>query len=280
MPFTNLPASRPPRERSLLAWSIAALLHVPILYLFFTARLGEFDDLLRTREAADRDDQPRELSAPPALLPTSAGGPTDARSGFQRAPSRAPLIAPIQVSPNIVRNAAAAGPGTEPARGVTTGTGSLVDRLTGPGGDPRLLTPMRSDAVGREITTASAPMAERLKIFNDSLVAAEAAARRANDWTVKRPDGTKWGMSNVDGVAAVHLGRFTLPLGRATNKANVPDLIRPPAGRCDEANARVERWAEIETQVKLVQSRDSFENRVAEIRKRKQAARGQLVTRR
>jgi hypothetical protein len=277
--FAHLPASQPNRERGLVPWIIAALLHVPVVYLFFTGRLdGPVNNALLVSADTRRDEAPPEIIAPPALLPTTAPAQETEPSRSSRSSARAPRLAPIDaVSPVITTPGAPSIPG--PASDVVGGTGSVVDRLAAPHADARLLPPMRSRAdLGTAPVTAS--MAERLRLFHDSLKGAEAALRRANDWTARGSDGSRWGISNLDGVAALHVGRFTLPLGRATNKGKVPDLIRPPAGRREEANARVERWAEIETQARRVESRDSFEARVEEIRKRKQAAREKLVTRR
>jgi hypothetical protein len=277
--FAHLPASQPKLERGLIAWIIAALLHVPVVYLFFTGRLGgPVDNALLVSADTRRDEAPPEIIAPPALLPTTAPAQETERSRSSQSTARAPRLAPIDAVPPVITNPGAPSvPG--PVSDVTRGTGSVVGRLAAPPADARLLPPMRSRAnLGPAAVTA--PMAERLKLFNDSLKTAEAALRRANDWTAKGSDGSRWGISNLDGVAALHVGRFTLPLGRATNKGKVPDLIRPPAGRREEANTRVERWAEIDTQAKLVESRDSFEARVEEIRKRKQAAREKPLTRR
>src|SRR5262245_37984510 len=156
--FAHLPASQPPRERGLLAWTIAALLHIPIVYVFFTERLdGPVDNALLVSGDAHRDEAPREIIAPPTLLPTTAPEELTERKRSDRSTARAPRTAPIDASPVITNLGAPSVPG--PAGDVTRGTGSVVDGLAAPPADPRLLPPMRSRAnLGNAGVTA--PMAE------------------------------------------------------------------------------------------------------------------------
>jgi hypothetical protein len=107
-------------------------------------------------------------------------------------------------------------------------------------------------------------MADRLRQFNDSIMAERLAAERSKDWTVTGEDGKRWGVS----PGKLHLGDITLPL---------PLAFATPPGRRDEVNARTQSWSEIEAQATRAESKDNFRDRVKEIRKRKERERASVA---
>ena len=261
--FTNLLASKPPKQRRLGVWLIAAALHVPlVLYAFFAhiaPRIEAWqEETFRTIMMAEEPAQP--MSGPVAGAPAAAQ----------------PARPPAQVSPQDTRRLSeptAAGiptpgsvpppPSGEPTGATTTGAGggrSLTDRLAPPS-DPVLFGRVEvSPPTG--IETVRERVAGTLRAYNDSVAAALAAAENATDWTVKDKDGKRWGVS----PGKLHLGGVTLPL---------PVAFATPPGRRDEVAARNRSYTEIEQQATRMQLKDSFEERVKAIRDRKERERAE-----
>lgn len=137
------------------------------------------------------------------------------------------------------------------------GAVSPVERLAPRMGDPRLWVrptapppPEQSD-----IERARERVYGRIEALNDSLAAEADAARRATDWTVEK-NGKKWGVS----PGKIHLGGIELPL---------PINFSPPP----EARDRQNKDAEIRKQGDQARSRESFDDRVKQIRERKEKER-------
>jgi hypothetical protein len=97
------------------------------------------------------------------------------------------------------------------------------------------------------------------------MAAVGASAAAARDWTVRDAEGNRWGIS----PQGIHLGKFTLPLSSDTTR----DLFQPPPDRRDGVNARLREWAEIQDQARRAETRAIFNERVKEIRERKEAER-------
>ncbi|MGH7463344.1 MAG: hypothetical protein ACREMA_20235, partial [Longimicrobiales bacterium] len=72
----------------------------------------------------------------------------------------------------------------------------------------------------------------------------------------------RWGVS----PGKLHLGGITLPLPLAFNT---------PPGRRDEVNSQLRNWSEIQAQATRGEIKESFEDRVKEIRKRKDRERAE-----
>ena len=142
-----------------------------------------------------------------------------------------------------------------------TGTGRLTGRLI-PRVDPRITSATAfppAEKTGAEAVRER--ISDRLSVFNDSLMAAEEAERRATDWTVTDRNGNRWGFA-PDGI---YLGKIKLPAV----------AFSAPAGRRDEINARNRDFNEIERQVMYEESRASFKDRVELIRERKDRERAE-----
>lgn len=135
---------------------------------------------------------------------------------------------------------------------------SAVDRLRSGGRDPRLwerpefvVAPPEEPGVAEK---ARQNLAARLDAVNDSVLASEEAARRANDWTYTDDSGRRWGISSE----GIHLGGLTLPGPR----------FDVPAGRRDEIVERTREWEAIRGQVDRASRNDHFDERVRAIRER------------
>ena len=100
----------------------------------------------------------------------------------------------------------------------------------------------------------------RIEAWRDSVATASAAAADAADWTVTDADGKKWGVS----AGSLHLGGITLPL---------PFGFGTPMGRREEALAREWKWNEIHQAAIRGEVRDSWKERAAKMRERRDRAR-------
>ena len=201
-----------------------------------------------TREGAARPQQ-----AAPASRPQSqATPPAERRENMPvgNPISSEPLIAPTNIPTDINRGAGAGG--------------TLRDRLMGSAPNPTLMAPVDGapPRVGPE--AARFRIAERLGAFNDSIMAEAALAERNSDWTKTDAQGNRWGIS----PGKIHLGKITIPLNN-----NGENLFRPSDGRREEVANSLRSWSEINRQAAREDVKDSFEERVKEIRKRKEAER-------
>jgi|GEM_PF-589186 len=269
--FGTLLASKPPHQRRLGPLAIAAILHIPLLAVLWITQGQRIISTLRVdpvtillvddnpppiehpaRDREDREEEPpqqAQAEPPAAEQPESPG------------PERAPTGVPSNPTPGLPDpDRPIVPPAAEP-----TGTGgsgwpnSVFNRLSRPA-DPRVFGPPADAPAPTGPEAARARLATRIREINDSIAIEQEAQRRATDWTVTGEDGKRWGIS----PGKLHLGDITLPL---------PLNFSPPAGRRDEINQRVRDWAEIESQATRLDGKDSFGERVKEIRKRKERER-------
>ncbi len=117
-------------------------------------------------------------------------------------------------------------------------------------------------------------MANRLKPLNDSSATEQLAAKRSKDWTITDQDGKRWGVS----PGAIHLGSIALGLSRATSGTTPPDAIVAPPGRREEMNARRQIWNDIQLQSTRGEIKITLDDRVLQIRMRKDSVRRNLMT--
>jgi len=104
-----------------------------------------------------------------------------------------------------------------------------------------------------------------IQALADSVMAADEAARRALDWTVRDSAGRRWGIA-PEGV--YFAGRLVpLPIRAAT-----------PAGRREEFRAWERTWQEIEIQAEREAARVTREERAEAIRERVDAERASTAT--
>ncbi|MGH7461575.1 MAG: hypothetical protein ACREMA_11190, partial [Longimicrobiales bacterium] len=255
--FAHLFASRPARQRRAGPWIVAGLLHIPLLFWFFTSDVGH--RLLERAEliiwpVVTVDDNPPPISAPiPVVLAPTA---PPAERPVPKTDPEPPIPAPGVPNPAAVPTPSTGGAVNQPGTGVPGSGGSAIDRMGTPLPDPRLFAPTNPERLLTGPDAARARLAESIGAWNDSIAAEQAAAARATDWTVTDKDGKRWGVS----PGKLHLGDITLPL---------PLAFAAPAGRRDELNARNRNFAEIEAQASREGIKDSFNERVKEIRKRK-----------
>lgn len=252
--FNHLIASRPARERRWSAWLIAGALHLLILALvpsLSTQRRSEplelFPDGIVLPEEAvflpDRESVPAQQSAGPA------------RGSNSESPTR---IESERSTPVATERAG------EAAQPATSNTGRAGQTTTVPVIGSRI-RPLEIVTTPKPAPTEvlRARIAERLQPFNDSILAEQTAATRAKDWTTGER-GERWGLS----PGTIHLGSKTIPTTRVTGSAPPPDMIVPPPGRRDETNARLRAWHDIEVQANRAEARETFEQRVQQIRER------------
>jgi hypothetical protein len=268
----HLFASEPARERRIGPWLIAALLHVPLLVFFLTTNYGE--RVLNRAELLIRpiltaEDNPPVITAPPVITIEPPAAPPAARPIAPPAAAPPALVTPGVPDPNAITERPTGPPTQMPGDvvGVPGGTGSLADRMAAPRSDPRLFAPTDPSGMMTGPEGARARLADRLGAYNDSIMAERLAAANATDWTVKDKDGKRWGVS----PGKLHLGNITLPLPLAFNT---------PPGRRDEVNSQMRNWSEIQAQATRAEIKDSFEDRIKEIRKRKDRERAERTAQR
>ncbi|MBI4410137.1 MAG: hypothetical protein HY561_10545 [Gemmatimonadetes bacterium] len=95
----------------------------------------------------------------------------------------------------------------------------------------------------------------RIEALNDSLAGLAEAHRRANDWTLKGEDGSRWGISSE----GIHLGKITIPA----------PSFGAPAGRREEIDGRLREWGEIQQQSDREAARQTIRERAKAIREQK-----------
>jgi hypothetical protein len=264
--FSNLIASRPQRDRRLAPWLIAGFLHVVI---FGVLLLTDYGKSMRAgvveviRPILLEDDNPEPIREPERQAPA----PEPVEPEPPRPPNVRERPMPNQVVPGLpdpqtitVPPQAEPQPSAGPAG---PGPRSLRDRLAPrTPADPRLFGPVDGLPPPAGPDEVRARLAERINAYNDSLAAERFAEAKATDWTTTDKDGNRWGVS----PGKLHLGKITLPL---------PLAFVPPSGRRDEVNAKLRSYSEIEQGASRAEFKDSFEERVKEIRKRKEAERAQ-----
>src|SRR5688500_5814986 len=267
--FTNLFASRPPPQRRGI-WIFAGLLHLPLILFFWFSDTGQsfrdaFEEVVRPILLIDDNPPPIALPVAPAP-PKPADPPPVERAPLtrQEPATVAPLIpstptpgAAVTNTPTTTAPVAAGSLG-----GTLPSSGSLRERLSPPSADA-LLAPLPPIPGLSRLDASRGRLAERIKFYNDSVAYERLAEAEAMDWTIKGEDGKRWGVS----PGKLHLGDITIPLGSSQ--------FVPSPGQRDEVNKRMRMYATIEQQAIRQQIKDSFEDRVKEIRKRKDAERAE-----
>lgn len=264
--FSNLFATKPVKQRKLGPIVIAALLHIPLLFLFFSTEVGE-----RMLERAERmlmpvilDEPPVAVQAPEPARPELAPAPPPAVRPAPVEEERervAPIPTPGPPNPAAVPTPGAGAPATPP--GIVPGVGqprTVLERLNAPPVDSRLLAPPDAGALATGVETSRDRLAAKVSAFNDSIMAERAADSRARDWTTTDSEGRTWGARD----GKIYIAGVAIP---------IPVAMATPPGRRDEVNSRNRVWAEIEAGASRAEIKDSFEDRVKEIRKRKEAER-------
>lgn len=248
--FGHLFASRAAHERPVFPWFIAALVQLPVAYLFFSSSLGERavrQAGLIIRPIFTDDDTPTMVYGPARAAPV----PQQSIAGDANPEHRARGVGvgtPALTAPGAIPVGIPAAP-ADHDRAQISGFAEI-----------RKLGPASVSARAAAAAAARARMVERLAPYNDSIAAEQRGIERG--MTVESREGKRWGMS----PGKLHLGEVTFKLSVATNGGQVPDVIVPPAGRRAEISARVIQWHEIELQSRRAQTRNIFDNRVKEIR--------------
>ncbi len=158
------------------------------------------------------------------------------------------------------------GPPSETTRPTAAGR-SAAERLRPHLQDRHLWGPLNLRL--NELTTEQREELElsgRIAAWQDSVAAAEEAARAGTDWTHTDAQGRKWGVS----PGKIHLGDITLPL---------PFFLGAPVGRRDEIRDRQWKWDEIQRGAARGAVRDSWKARAEAIRKRRDAERAKKKAR-
>jgi hypothetical protein len=134
---------------------------------------------------------------------------------------------------------------------------TAAERLRPRLGDGRLWAPL--GAAARELTVEQRLELEltgRIADWNDSMAALAEAERAATDWTYTDGDGKRWGVAD----GKLYLGDFALP---------VPFGFAAPLGKRDEVARRAWEWEEIQRGSAAGAVRDSWRDRAAAIRARR-----------
>jgi hypothetical protein len=135
----------------------------------------------------------------------------------------------------------------------------VAERLRPGQGDRRLYRPLPEQIVGLSADQlAQLDLDLAIAEVMDSVEAAEAAGRRATDWTYTDAQGRRWGVS----PGQLHLGGITIPL---------PFGFSAP--RTADATRRAMQDAEIAAQADRAGATAVLKDRAAEIRRRRDAER-------
>lgn len=166
---------------------------------------------------------------------------------------------PVQLRPVSGPAVRPGGPdlGDRPGAALVAPGPTAAERLRPRLEDPRLWAPL--DRGFNDLTAEQRlelELAGRIAEWQDSVAAAEAAARRGTDWTTTDAQGRRWGVS----PGQLHLGDVTLPL---------PFAFGTPVGRRDEVNRRAWEWEEISRGAATGEVRGSWKDRAEAIRQRR-----------
>jgi hypothetical protein len=273
----------PPRRRALLWFLPALLVQLLVLIPLLTISSREGPPPARplprwalALAAPEIEETPFMLPPPPpAALPV----PRLARP-LERAPAPAPstqAAAPTPVELTDSLAGAAPDPGAVVAPSPAGAAGAprplgiggprrpVAERLRPGQGDPRLYVPLPEEIVGLSAEQlAQLDLDLAIAEVMDSVAAAEAAGRRATDWTYTDSQGRRWGVS----PGQIHLGGITIPL---------PFGFSAP--RTADASRRARQDAEIARQAERATATTVLKDRAAEIRRRRDAERARARTR-
>jgi hypothetical protein len=207
----------------------------------------------------------REVSDPVPFLLPSAGVPVQGMTVIELVevadaedPDRP--LEPEDVTP--VERLPAGAPGAPDLRdsggaGLIAPGPTAAERLRPRLGDGRLWAPLGEAA--RELTVEQRLELEltgRIADWNDSMAAVAEAERAATDWTYTDGDGKRWGVAD----GKIYLGDFALP---------VPLGFAAPLGKRDEVARRAWEWEEIQRGSAAGAVRESWRDRAAAIRARR-----------
>lgn len=274
-PLSRLLASDPPRERKgvVAAAAAAVLLHlvavVVLVWVTAAERWGADTEWQVAWLEGEAEDEPVIVffGQPPA---PAGGAPAPQETQPQPAGPQVPAIVapeggvaptPTPTPPTTPTTGPAGPAGTGGGGGEGRAPATAAEALRPRAGDPRLWAPiptLPTPKTKEEIATER--VYARIQRFNDSVMAAAEAARRATDWTITGKDGERWGIS----PGKLHLGKITLPL---------PFGFQAPPGRREETAERLREWSEIEDQALRAQIRDQFNERVRQMNERKERER-------
>jgi hypothetical protein len=271
-----------PRRRGAILWFVPALLiHLAVLIPLVSSsrRAAPLTRPLPRWALALRAPEIREpyyllLPPPPAALPVPTLAPPE-----ERAPAPEPSTEPVAAPPvSTVETADAPGPGVPgiapaapsdsagPFRpGIGAPRRAVAERLRPGQGDRRLYLPLPADIVAlspEQLAQLDLDLA--VAEVMDSVAAAEAAGRRATDWTYTDAQGRRWGVS----PGQIHLGGITIPL---------PFGFSAP--RTADASRRARQDAEIAGQAERAAASTALKDRAAEIRRRRDAERARVRAR-
>lgn len=233
------------RRIRLLATAVTVVVHVVVIALYTS-----FSDALRPDDAT---------------LPLSTD--TDSEQGLEvirlleldedpelEAPAEPEELTDVEIADADARAPRIEGPVVgELLRPGPTAAERLRPRLR----DPRLWA--RVPAEFFELTLEEREeivLAGRIREWYDSLAAAGEAERRMTDWTYTDEDGGRWGFAD----GKIYLGDVALPF---------PMAFGPSTGNRDEANYRMWEFEEIERQSQRYLIEQTWQERAAAIRARR-----------
>ncbi|MGH8436757.1 MAG: hypothetical protein ACRERX_20350 [Pseudomonas sp.] len=207
------------------------------------------------------DDLPVLLADPgdrsePARRQDRAAGPAQIAGGTVAALAESGGLGAVPADPHAPVQAGL--PST-----FATGEAVLFDRQRAPSSSA-VLWQARLRPVPPARDDARSSLARRLNQFNDSLSAARAASRASGDWTVESGTGDRSGLSPGALHGRDRVLRVVITMGDSTS-----DVFRPSHLRRDEWSARAQLWHEIQQQVRRTEVTAIFNERVKQIRERK-----------
>ncbi len=229
--------------------AVSVLLHLLVFVWLYTT-------VINPTSAGSDGHRTRALPAPAGMQVVQIQPVAGAPAELTPEPGQAPATRPQQrrpiYGPSPTPGAAGPQAAGQARAGAAGPTG--MDALRVHPGDERLY--MDPDAVLPREKTDQERLEERIAgrvdQYNDSVAAAQEAARKALDWTVKGKNGERWGIA-PDGI---HLGKITLPA--------------PSFGGNAESRARTREWSAIQDQASRAEIRDRFKDHVKAIRERKE----------
>ena len=209
-------------------------------------------------------------------LPRSAGPSQAPKAGGDNRPSVSKPtaeLAPVITAPAAVPAAmpaappATAAPKSEGGYGEMIGGGGETRGIRPSFNDPRLWLPSGPvvSAPMRPLTRAESLqtlLADKIRMFNDSVVAANPAQRAPGDWTYTDKSGRKWGVDQQ----YIRLGKFSIPTALL---ALLPLNVQANPVQLERQRTMNEMTRQIQDQSARYSRDESFRAAVRALRERK-----------
>jgi len=209
-------------------------------------------------------------------LPRSGGPAQEAKAGGDNRPDRgkpSPEPAPVLVAPTMTPSAMPSAPAAPAAPKSEGGTGEMI----GGGGPTRGVRPSYNDPrlwlpTGPVVSAPMRPrtradslhdlLADKIRMFNDSVVAANPEQRAPGDWTYTDKKGRKYGVDQK----YIRLGKWSIPTAVL---GMLPFNVQANPIQLERQRTMTEMSRQIQEQAARASRDDAFKAAVKALRERK-----------